>query len=319
MSAIPAPINDPAGMRIAIVGAGAMGSGLAALFARQGFGVALIDPVDGALARADTAIARQLAAAGVADAALAPVRARIAFAISLDAAAAADLVIEAVPERLELKQRLFAELDALCPPRTVLASNTSGLSINAIAAALARPERFVGTHFFTPADVIPLVEVVRGEATADATVDFVMQVLRAAGKRPVLVRRDIPGFIANRIQHALAREAIALLEQGVASAADIDEVVRWSLGLRLALTGPLEQRDLNGIDVHHAIASYLYAGLENRSTPAPLLTAMVERGELGAKAGKGFYDWPAERRERVQADKARDLAELVAWLQARER
>jgi len=310
-------IQTPTSARIAIVGAGAMGSGLAALFARRGFGVVLIDPVDGALARADAAIERHLTAAGVADAALA--RARIASATSLDAAAAVDLVIEAVPERLELKQRLFAELDALCPPRTVLASNTSGLSINAIASALARPERFVGTHFFTPADVIPLVEVVRGDATTDATVDFVMRVLRSAGKRPVLVRRDIPGFIANRIQHALAREAIALLEQGVASAADIDEVVRWSLGLRLALTGPLEQRDLNGIDVHHAIASYLYAELENRSTPAPLLTAMVGRGELGAKSGKGFYDWPAERRERVQAAKARDLAELAAWLRARER
>ena len=104
----------------------------------------------------------------------------------------------------------------------------------------------------------------------------------------------------------------------MASAADIDEVVRWSLGIRLALTGPLEQRDLNGIDVHHAIASYLYADLENRSTPAPLMAAMVERGDIGAKSGRGFYDWPPERRERVQADKARALAELAAWLQRRE-
>ncbi len=308
-------IQTPVSTRIAIVGAGSMGSGLAALFARQGFAVALIDPVDGALARADAAITRQLTAVG---AEVAAVRARIAPSPELAAAASADLVIEAAPERLELKQRLFAELDALCPPHTVFATNTSGLSINAIAQAVARRDRFVGAHFFTPADVIPLVEVVRGDATSDATIDFVMTTLRAAGKRPVLVRRDIPGFIANRIQHALAREAIALLEQGVASAADIDEVVRWSLGIRLALTGPLEQRDLNGIDVHHAIASYLYADLENRSTPAPLMAAMVERGDIGAKSGRGFYDWPPERRERVQADKARALAELAAWLQRRE-
>ena len=293
-----------------------MGSGLAALFARQGFAMALIDPVDGALARADGVIARQLAAASVTD--VAAVRARITPSAALSAAADADLVIEAAPERLDLKQRLFAELDALCAPHTVFATNTSGLSINAIAQAVARRDRFVGAHFFTPADVIPLVEVIRGDDTSDATIDFVMATLRTAGKRPVLVRRDIPGFIANRIQHALAREAISLLEQGVASAADIDEVVRWSLGIRLALTGPLEQRDLNGIDVHHAIASYLYADLENRTTPAPLMAAMVERGDIGAKSGKGFYDWPAERREQVQADTARALAELAAWLQQRE-
>ena len=303
--------------RIAIVGAGSMGSGLAALFARQGFAVTLIDPVEGALQRAEATIERQLAAAGVTD--VAATQASIRPAATLAAAADADLVIEAAPEQLDLKRRLFAELDAICPPRTVFATNTSGLSINAIAQAVARRDRFVGAHFFTPADVIPLVEVVRSDDTSDATIDFVMTVLRAAAKRPVLVRRDIPGFIANRIQHALAREAISLLEQGVASAADIDEVVRWSLGIRLALTGPLEQRDLNGIDVHHAIASYLYADLENRTTPAPLMTAMVERGDIGAKSGRGFYDWPTERRERVQADKARALAELAAWLQQRER
>lgn len=305
--------------QIAIVGAGSMGSGLAALFALHGFAVTLIDPVEGALARADAAIARQLAALAGADEAAAA-RARITPATALAAAAGAALVIEAVPEKLDLKQRVFAELDARCPPHTVLATNTSGLSVNAIAEAVspARRARFVGAHFFSPADVIPLVEVVRGDATDEVSAAFVMDVLRRAGKRPVLVRRDIPGFIANRIQHALAREAISLLEQGVASAADIDEVVRWSLGLRLALTGPLEQRDLNGIDVHHAIASYLYPELENRSTPAPLMTAMVERGEIGAKAGQGFYAWPEATRAARLADKSRALAELAAWLKARE-
>lgn len=305
--------------RLAIIGAGSMGSGLAALFALRGFPVVLVDPVEGALARADAAIDRQLAALATPEQARAA-RARLVPATALAAAAQAELVIEAVPEKLELKRRIFAELDALCPPRTVLATNTSGLSVNAIAVAVSpeRRKRFVGAHFFSPADVIPLVEVVRGDSTDEASSGFVMDVLRQAGKRPVLVRRDIPGFIANRIQHALAREAISLLEKGVASAADIDEVVRWSLGIRLALTGPLEQRDLNGIDVHHAIASYLYADLENRTTPAPLMTGMVERGEIGAKAGQGFYPWPAEQRERHLADKSQALTELAAWLQQRE-
>lgn len=241
--------------------------------------------------------------------------ARIRMSPDLEAAADCDLVIEAVPENLELKRGIFTKLDAICAPGAIFATNTSGLSINALASAVTRRERFVGTHFFTPADVIPLVEVVRNDDTSEATVAVVMDALRAVGKRPVLVRRDIPGFIANRIQHALAREAISLLEKGVASAEDIDEVVKWSLGIRMALSGPLEQRDMNGIDVHHAIASYLYQDLENRQEPSELLRGKVERGELGAKSGQGFYAWSPERRERVLREKSEALAELAAWLE----
>lgn len=297
---------------LAVIGAGSMGSGIAALFASQGLPVVLVDPVDGALDRARAIIERQLQvyAPQNAPASLA----RITMRPDLAAAADCDLVIEAVPENLALKRKLFAELDGLCKAEAVFATNTSGLSINAIAEAVTRRDRFVGTHFFTPADVIPLVEVVCGDQTTDASVELVMAVLKAAGKRPVRVNQDIPGFIANRIQHALAREAISLLEKGVASAEDIDEVVKWSLGIRLALSGPLEQRDMNGIDVHHAIASYLYADLENRQTPSDLLTQKVESGAIGAKAGQGFYTWEPERRERVLREKSAALAGLVAWL-----
>jgi 3-hydroxybutyryl-CoA dehydrogenase len=301
--------------KLAIVGAGSMGSGIAALFAARGLDVILIDPVPGALERAAGAVARQLAV--LAPGREAEAQTRIRGETSLDAAAGTDLVIEAVPENLALKREIFAKLDAVCPPRTIFATNTSGLSVNAIAEATTRPEHFVGTHFFTPADIIPLVEVVRGDATSEATVAAVMDLLRRAGKRPVLVRRDIPGFIANRIQHALAREAISLLEKGIASAEDIDEVVKWSLGVRLALTGPLEQRDMNGLDVHCAIAEYLYRDLENRTEPSELLRGKVARGEIGAKSGQGFYTWSPERRERVLRDKSEALAELVAWLEKR--
>jgi len=300
---------------LAVIGAGSMGTRIAALFAAHGADVVLIDPVDGALARARQQLdAPMQALAG--DAATEAAR-RVRCETGLEAACSAGLVIEAVPERLELKRDVFARLDSLCPADTLFATNTSGLSINALAQAVTRRERFAGTHFFTPADVIPLVEVVRNDATSDDTVTRLMQVLRQVGKRPVLVRRDVPGFIANRIQHALAREAIALLESGVASAADIDEVVKWSLGIRLALSGPLEQRDMNGLDVHCAIAEYLYPDLENRTTPSDLLRQKVRDGELGAKAGRGFYDWPPARRERVLADKREALAELSQWLQRR--
>lgn len=297
---------------LAVIGAGSMGSGIAALFASQGLPVVLVDPVDGALDRARAIIERQLQVYAPQDAPAS--LARITMRPDLAAAADCDLVIEAVPENLALKRKLFAELDGLCKAEAVFATNTSGLSINAIAEAVTRRDRFVGTHFFTPADVIPLVEVVCGDQTTDASVELVMAVLKAAGKRPVRVNQDIPGFIANRIQHALAREAISLLEKGVASAEDIDEVVKWSLGIRLALSGPLEQRDMNGIDVHHAIASYLYADLENRQTPSDLLTQKVESGAIGAKAGQGFYPWEPERRERVLREKSAALAGLVAWL-----
>lgn len=297
---------------LAIVGAGAMGSGIAALFASKGLNVVLIDPMEGALERALQTIDRQLNvyAPGQVQEAMQ----RIQVAPGLEAACNSDLVIEAVPENLELKRGIFAKLDSLCPARTLFATNTSGLSINAIASAVVRRDRFVGTHFFTPADVIPLVEVVRNDGTSEDTVAQVMATLRYAGKRPVLVRQDIPGFIANRIQHALAREAISLLEKGVASAEDIDEVVKWSLGIRLALSGPLEQRDMNGIDVHYAIASYLYKDLENRTEPSELLKSKVESGQIGAKSGQGFYTWSPERRERVLREKSAALGELAAWL-----
>lgn len=297
---------------IAVIGAGAMGSGIAALFASKGLNVVLIDPMPGALERAIKTIDRQL---GV----YAPDQVpesmqRIRFEPGLEAACACDLVIEAVPENLELKRKIFGQLDSLCQRETIFATNTSGLSINAIAEAVSRRDRFVGTHFFTPADVIPLVEVVRNDDTSEDTVNRVMATLRLGGKRPVLVRKDIPGFIANRIQHALAREAISLLEKGVASAEDIDEVVKWSLGIRLALSGPLEQRDMNGIDVHYAIASYLYKDLENRTEPSELLKQKVESGQFGAKSGQGFYTWSPERRERVLREKSATLGELATWL-----
>lgn len=302
------PINT-----LAVIGAGAMGSGIAALFAAKGLEVVLIDPMPGALARAADVIDRQLgvyAPDGVIEA-----RRRIRMDQGIEAACAGDLVIEAIPEKLELKRDLFARLDTLCPAETIFATNTSGLSISAIAQSVTRRDRFVGTHFFTPADVIPLVEVIRHDDTSTETVERVMASLRYVGKRPVLVNRDIPGFIANRIQHALAREAISLLEQGIASAEDIDEVVKWSLGIRLAITGPLEQRDMNGIDVHHAIATYLYPDLENRTTPSPLLARKVADGHLGAKTGQGFYAWPAGQREQILRDKSALLTELVALLQ----
>ncbi len=293
--------------RIGIAGAGLMGSHLALLFASQGLNVSLYDPFPEAIERVKSTLAPQLEKCG--DAA-----ASIVFGTTEDILATSDFVIEAIPEKLTLKHDLFQSLERLCRPDTIFATNTSGLSINAIAQAVENKQRFLGTHFFTPASIIPLVEVVRGDATSDEAITTAMDLLRAVGKRPVLIQHDIPGFIANRIQHALAREAMSLLEKGVASAEDIDEVVRWSLGVRLVFTGPLEQRDINGLDIHHAIASYLYPDLENRTVPSKALSDAVARGDLGMKSGKGFYSWDKNAIEACKDKKNKQLAALIKWI-----
>lgn len=284
---------------VAIIGAGTMGAAIAALLAAADQQVILIDPQPQALLKAQAALPQG-----------------VAFASELAAAKTAWLVIEAVPENLALKERLFKELEAVVNPECILATNTSGLSVNAIGAGLKGPQRFVGMHFFTPADIIPLVEVIRHDQTTQATVDAVLALLTTLGKKPVVVQKDIAGFIGNRLQHALAREAMSLLEKGIASAEDIDFVARWALGVRLAITGPLEQRDVNGLDVHHAIASYLYSDLENATAPLAVLQDKVAKGELGVKAGQGFYPWPEEKAADAAKRRNASLAELVSWLQS---
>lgn len=292
---------------IALIGAGNMGNAIASLFGSHGWQVLLIDPSEQACAKSR---ARLLDRPG--NDAGRP--AQFSWSSDLQAAAGASLIIEAVPENTALKKEVFRQLEAHIAPTALLATNTSGISINALSKGLRHPERFIGTHFFTPADIIPLVEVIACEHTSTATSQKIIDTLRHVGKLPVLVRKDIPGFIANRLQHALAREAMSLLEKGVASAEDIDQVARWSLGIRLALTGPLEQRDINGLDVHHAIAEYLYPDLENRQQPPQILSDKVQQGHTGVKSGQGFYDWSSSARRHALERKEAALRALTAYL-----
>lgn len=297
--------------RLSIIGAGNMGSAIASLFLLHGWQARLIDPSEQARLSSRRKVLGAQAGGSEDDS-------RISWHASLAAAHDAELVIEAAPENLELKTEIFRQLEDICSPQTILASNTSGIPINMLAQALSRPERFIGAHFFTPADIIPLVEIVPSLRTAPETGEYMLAVLRGTGKLPVLLKQDIPGFIANRLQHALAREAMSLLEKGVASARDIDTVAKWSLGVRLALTGPLEQRDINGLDIHHAIAGYLYENLESSRQPLRILAEKVEQGRLGVKSGHGFYDWdqPEQRRSLRRKDAA--LRRLVSLLRESE-
>ena len=215
------------------------------------------------------------------------------------------LVIECIPEKLPLKQGLFAKLLKWVPAHTVLASNSSSFPISAIAQGLPTAERMVGLHFFMPAHLVPLVEVVLGPNTDGATADALCDFMRGCGSVPVLVRKDKPGFLANRLQHALAREAFAMIDEGVASAEDVDAAVRFGFGFRFLAAGPVLQRDHAGLDVHTAAAASMYPSLSTTAEPSQVLREHVAAGRLGMKTGAGFFEWsPAQRQaERQRYDR----------------
>ncbi|WP_018661964.1 3-hydroxyacyl-CoA dehydrogenase family protein [Heyndrickxia acidiproducens] len=216
---------------------------------------------------------------------------RISTMTSLeDAVDGATFVIEAAPEDLKLKQDLYQQLDRLCGPSVILASNTSGLKPTDIAAQLAHPERVVVTHFWNPAHLVPLVEVVRGKKTSDETVARSMKLIKQMNKKPIEVKKEVPGFVGNRLQFALFREAQALLEEGVATKEDIDAAVTFGIGRRLPVTGPILSADMTGLDVAKAITDYLFPVLSNAAQSA-ILQQLVGEQKLGDKTGEGFYNW----------------------------
>jgi len=221
------------------------------------------------------------------------------------------LVIESIPESLSAKQVLFAELVSCAPSQAVLVSNSSSFPISAIAQGLDTQARMAGLHFFMPADVVPLVEVVMAERTHPSLADALCGYMKRCGMVPVRVNKDVPGFLANRLQHALCREAFALLEAGIASVEDIDAAVRYGFGFRYLASGPLLQRDHAGLEVHCAAATTIYPTLSNADTPPSVLTEPVARGDHGIKTGTGFYPWTPER---AKAERARYQRVLNAGL-----
>ncbi len=214
----------------------------------------------------------------------------------------ADLVIEAVFEDMQIKRETFAKLEARCRPDTIFCTNTSVMSPSEISRDLTYRDRFVGTHFWNPGHLIPLVEVVKSDATSDETAETVMAVLKAVGKEPVLCKKDVPGFIANRMQHALWREAISIVENGIADAETVDKAVRYSFGLRLPQLGPLTNSDMVGTELTYNIHNYILQYLEDSHTPSPLLSQMKEEGKMGFKSGEGFMKWTPEEVEKQNAD-----------------
>jgi 3-hydroxybutyryl-CoA dehydrogenase len=279
---------------VAIVGNGLIGHGVAQVFAAAGVGVRLIgrrpESLEAALAKIRESLGefarRGLLAPGVAETALG----RIRPSTRLDDAAGAELVVEAVPEDLPLKHAIFERLDRLCPPPAVLASS-SGQPISRLVERVRHRGRAVAAHFWNPPQLIPLVEVCAGPETDPGVVPWVCDALRRAGKQPVVLDREIDGFIGNRLQFALLREALALWAAGVASAEAIDLAVKTSFGRRLAVTGPLESADLGGLDTFHAFCALLFPGLDTAAAPPAAMAQLVRDGHRGFAGGRGIYDW----------------------------
>ena len=286
--------------RIAILGGGLMGHGIAQVFAAAGHRVRITDPSAEARSHILDRIGGNLDDLGASRASLA----RVEVVDSLERCVVdADWVFEAAPEQLELKQQLFVEVERAAPPDAILASNTSVIPIGQIMSRVERRERALGTHWWNPPYLVPLVEVVRTAETSGAAVAATITLLKSVGKAPVAVNKDVPGFVGNRLQHALWREAIALVAEGVCDAKTVDDVVKSSFGARLAVLGPLENADLVGTELTRSIHGYVLPALDRSTTPSPYLDRLIGEGRLGFKSGEGFRKWtPAQQaalRERV--------------------
>jgi len=284
--------------KISVVGSGLMGRGIAQSIASAGYEVAIVDLeqkiLDGALKQMKSSL-DQLVEAGVVEDADEIID-RITMATDLAAGVrGSSLVIEAIYENPAAKREVFHRIEKAVDAQTIISSNTSSIPIATISEGAKHPERILGTHFWNPPQLMPAVEVVRGEATTDDVVEKAVKILRSAGKTPVVVRKDVPGQIAIRILYAMIREATWLVENDVATAEDVDIAIKEALGSRLEILGPLELADLSGVDLVNNVAKGLYKSLDSSQGPQKLIQDMIAKNELGVKTGRGFYDWKNDR------------------------
>ncbi len=298
---------------IAVVGAGLMGHGIAQVFASAGHSVRVFDPQPESLASLHQRIADNLAALGQNADAVNQVSGHSDLS---EAVGMADIVFEAAPEKLALKQSIFTDLERAARPDALLASNTSVIPIGQIAERIETRHRVVGTHWWNPPYLVPLVEVVQADGTSDETIAHMMALLTSVGKTPVHVKKDIAGFVGNRLQHALWREAIALVGEGVCDAETVDTVVKASFGRRLAVLGPLENADLVGTDLTLDIHDHVLPALDRSSEPLPIHREIVAEGRLGMKTGHGFRVWTAEQADALRQRVTRHLRAMSDALDA---
>ncbi len=303
-------------MNATVIGSGMMGPGIAAILALGGVKAVILSRSEEGAGKGLATARQQLAlleSNGLTTAeksmwALENVTACVEFE---DAIASADLVVESAPENMAFKQDLFARMDAIAKPGAVLASNTSGLSITAIAERCTRPERVLTTHFWNPPHLMPLVEIVKGAKTADHVVQGVRELLLACGKVPVVVKKDRPGQLGNRLQMALVREAVNIVQEGIADVEDVDLAAKSGFGLRLPVYGIFEHQDIVGLDMGLSIVDYVSTDLYAEPRAPQMMRDLVARGDLGAKTGQGFYDWSKKDVNAVKARRDRFVLEFL--------
>ena len=295
--------------RIAVIGAGLMGHGIAQVFAASGHPVAVYDPSDESLATLHARIRTNLRDLGGDEGAALRVRPCPELA---EAVRDADFIVEAVLEDLPLKQKLFAQIEDAAGDTAILASNTSVIPITQIMGGLRNRSRALGTHWWNPPFLVPLVEVIGTEWTSPEVIERTMTLHEGLGKTPVHVKKDVPGFVGNRLQHALWREAVSLVENGICDAETVDTVIKASFGRRLAVLGPLENADLIGTDLTLAIHRNVLPALDSRPAASPYLETLVRDGRLGFKSGEGFRTWPAEDQAALRKRVVQHLKQAAA-------
>ncbi|MCA1338001.1 5-formyl-3-hydroxy-2-methylpyridine 4-carboxylate 5-dehydrogenase [Pseudooceanicola marinus] len=305
--------------KVALIGLGTMGPGMAARLVRGGVDVTAYDISAEALARADE---MQDTANGVLDALGIPAPDTGAGALTLTddlarAVEGADLVIENVPENLEIKAGVYRQIDALVGPDVIVASDTSGLPITSLQAHLSNPARMVGIHWSNPPHIIPMIEVIAGDQTAPETVQTIRDFIRSLNLLPVVVKKDVPGFVENRVLYALLREVIDLVEQGVVDPEDIDTCVSWGIGYKLAVIGPMALLDMAGLDIYNSVSTFLNKELSDRKDVPEMVRAKIEAGTLGIKSGSGIYDYPPEKLAGLQRDRAEKLVAVRRIIEGR--
>jgi len=274
----------------AVIGGGVMGADIAAVFASGGWSVHIAEPSETTRAALPKRIKERLEKMKPRE------EGRVSAVSKMEEIPwrEIEIAVEAVPEKLGIKRQVFAQMEKLSGTGIPLTSNSSSFPIGEIGRGLETQNRMLGLHFFIPAHLAPLVEVVCSEATEPDLAERVHALMKHLGKKPVLVKKDIPGFLANRIQHALMREALSLVEKGIATPEDVDDAVRYGFGFRYIAAGPLRQKDLTGVDTQYSAAVTIYPDLCNDSSPSPYLAEKVAAGHLGVKSCKGFYDWTGE-------------------------
>ena len=286
------PRNESSCTSLLVVGAGVMGQGIARLFADAGLDVTMMDTQPVHVSHPRVKFVRQPPAESV-----------------------PDLVIEAVFEDAIVKKSVYAEIEKTYGGRPVLATNTSGLPLDDLAEGLEYPERFLAMHFFMPAEVFPMIEVVRGKRTGNPAVDLAIATVKQAGREPIVLERAINGYLINRLQHSILHEAYHLVADGIATPEVIDKVAKQLLGPRMCITGLLEQKDIAGLEIHAKAQRSIVPSLSHTGVPSPYVQNMVARGDVGLRSGKGFYDWAGRDPTDVQRTANERLVRLLAFLE----